>query len=134
MAHQSNLDDVNVARALLAAAATGFDRLESAAHLAARRLAALTGMLARLEEVRGPSATEAGNGAAAVAALGRIAGPERADGAAAAQAASSPEERARQRTRWGLAPPREIYDVRNRHRVDWSTLPEWAMAPDPDIF
>jgi hypothetical protein len=53
---------------------------------------------------------------------------------AAAQAASSLEERARQRTQQGLAPPREIYDIRNRDRVDWSTLPEWARPSDPDLF
>ena len=68
------------------------------------------------------------------AALGKEAGPEQAGRTAAAQAASSVEERARQRTQQGLAPPREIYDIRNRNRVDWSNLPEWAMAPDPDIF
>jgi hypothetical protein len=53
---------------------------------------------------------------------------------APAQAASSLEERARQRMRQGLAPPREIYDSRNRDRVDWSTLPEWARPSDPDLF
>ena len=52
----------------------------------------------------------------------------------AAQAASSLEERGRQRTRQGLAPPRELYDIRNRDRVDWSTLPEWARPSDPDLF
>jgi hypothetical protein len=67
-------------------------------------------------------------------AVGKEAGPEQADRTAAAQAASSLEERARQRTRQGLAPPREIYDVRNRDRVDWSTLPEWARPSDPDLF
>jgi hypothetical protein len=134
MDHQNNLDDVSVARALLAAAATGVERLESAAHLVFCRLAALTGMLARLEGPCRPSAPEAGKAAALGAALARVAGPEQADRTAAAQTASSVEECARQRTRQGLAPPREIYDIRNRNRVDWSTLPEWAMAPDPDIF
>jgi len=33
-----------------------------------------------------------------------------------------------------LAAPREIYDIRNRDRVDWSTLPEWARPSDPDLF
>ena len=134
MAHQSNLDDVNMARALLAAAATGVERLESAVHLASCRLAALTGMLARLQGLCGPSGPKAGEGAALAAAVGKEAGPQQADRTAAAQAASSVEERARQRTQQGLAPPREIYDIRNRNRVDWSNLPEWAMAPDPDIF
>jgi hypothetical protein len=53
---------------------------------------------------------------------------------AAAQAASSLEERVRQRTQQGLAPPREIYNIRNRDRVDWSTLPEWARPSDADHF
>jgi hypothetical protein len=51
-----------------------------------------------------------------------------------AEAASSLEERARQRTRQGLAPPREIYNIRNRCRVDWSTLPAWARPSDPELF
>jgi hypothetical protein len=65
---------------------------------------------------------------------GTEAGPEQVGRTAAAQAASSLEERARARTRRGLAPPRELYDVRNRDRVDWSTLPEWARPSDPDLF
>jgi hypothetical protein len=52
----------------------------------------------------------------------------------AAQAASNLEERARQRTRQGLAPPREIYNIRNCDRVDWSTLPAWARPSDPELF
>jgi hypothetical protein len=68
------------------------------------------------------------------AAVNKQAGPEQADGNAAAQAASGLEEHARQRTRQGLAPHREIYDVRNRDRVDWSTLPEWARPSDPELF
>jgi hypothetical protein len=52
----------------------------------------------------------------------------------AAQAASSLENRARRRMRQGLAPPRQIYDIRNRDRVDWSTLPEWARPSDPELF
>jgi hypothetical protein len=38
------------------------------------------------------------------------------------------------RTRRGLAPPREIYDVRDRDRVAQSTLPEGARPSDPDLF
>ena len=130
MDHQNNVDAACVAwaRFLLAAAALGDERLESAAQ-ASCPLVALAGMLARLEGLSGPSASETGEAAA----LG-AAGSEQSNGAPAAPAASSPEELARQRTRRGLAPPREIYDIRNRHRVDWSTLPEWAIAPDPDIF
>ena len=136
MDHQDKLDDDSVARAraLLAAAATGVERLESAAHLAFCRLAPVTGMLARLKELCRSSEREAGKAVAPGAAVGRAAGPEQADHAAAAHLADSPEERARERTRQGLAPPREIYDIRNRNRVDWSTLPEWAMPPDPELF
>jgi hypothetical protein len=67
------------------------------------------------------------------AAGNREAGPEKGD-RAAAPPASTLEERARQRTQKGLAPPREIYDVRNRNRVDWFTLPDWARPSDPDLF
>jgi hypothetical protein len=66
--------------------------------------------------------------------VGKKAGPGQADRTAAAQAASNLEERARRRARQGLAPPREIYDVHNRGRVDWSTLPAWARPSDPDDF
>ena len=34
----------------------------------------------------------------------------------------------------GLAPPREIYQVQNRDKVDWSRVPEWARPVDPDMF
>src|SRR5262245_35660991 len=133
MDHQNNPDAAYVARAraLLAAAAIGVEQLESAAHLTSCRLAALTGMLAGLEGLGELHELKA---AAQGAAVGKQAGPEPADRTAVAQAASSLEERAHQRTRQGLAPPREIYDIRNRAQVDWSTLPDWAMPPDPDIF
>ena len=134
MDHQNKLDDVCVARAELAAAATGVERLERAAHLAFCRLAAVTGILARLERRCRSGEPKAGQAAAPGAAVGKETGPEQADHTAAAQVAGSPEERARQRTRQGLAPPREIYDIRNRNRVDWSTLPEWARPSDPDLF
>jgi hypothetical protein len=44
------------------------------------------------------------------------------------------EERAVERARRGLAPPREIYDVCNRTRIDWSKFPEWARPVDPEVF
>ena len=31
----------------------------------------------------------------------------------------------------GLAPPREIYSVQNRRRIDWGRLPLWARPSDP---
>jgi len=64
MNHQINPDAACVARArtLLAAAAIGVERLESAASQAFCRLAALTGVLARLDGLNGsrqPEAVEA---------------------------------------------------------------------------
>jgi hypothetical protein len=44
------------------------------------------------------------------------------------------ERRATERLRQGLAPPREIYDVQHRGRVDWSALPDWARPVDPELF
>lgn len=34
----------------------------------------------------------------------------------------------------GVAPPREIYEIQNRIRVDWSRFPEWARPVDPEMF
>jgi hypothetical protein len=66
MDHQNNPDAACVARAraLIAAAAIGVERLESAANLAFFGLAALTGMLARLEGLGGSREPEAGEAAA----------------------------------------------------------------------
>src|SRR5262249_2254458 len=44
------------------------------------------------------------------------------------------ENRTRERVSKGLAPPREIYDVRNRERFDWSKVPDWARPVDPEAF
>jgi hypothetical protein len=70
MDHQNNTDAACVARArtLLAAAAMGVERLESAANQAFCRLAALKGLLARLEGLRGSCEPEAGEAAALAAA------------------------------------------------------------------
>ena len=64
--HQNNPDAACVARAraLLAAAAIGVERLESAANLAFFRLAALTEKLARLEGLGGSGEPKAGDAAA----------------------------------------------------------------------
>ena len=61
MDHQNNPDAACVARAraLLAAAAVGAERLESAANLASSRAAALTERLARLEGLGGSCEPEA---------------------------------------------------------------------------
>ncbi len=44
------------------------------------------------------------------------------------------EEVTAERLKEGLAPPREIYDIRNRGRIDWSRVPEWAKPVDPELF
>jgi hypothetical protein len=44
------------------------------------------------------------------------------------------EQRAAERMRSGMPPPREIYEVQNRGRIDWSAFPDWARPVDPDLF
>jgi hypothetical protein len=44
------------------------------------------------------------------------------------------EQNALKRTQKGLAPPREVYDVQNRSRIDWSQFPEWARPTDPEAY
>jgi hypothetical protein len=44
------------------------------------------------------------------------------------------EEVAAERMRRGLAPPREIHDVHNRGRLDWSQFPDRARPADPELF
>jgi hypothetical protein len=41
---------------------------------------------------------------------------------------------AKERLSKGLAPPREIYDVQNRDRIDWGNVPDWARSIDPELF
>jgi len=48
--------------------------------------------------------------------------------------APSLEVMAAERMRCGLAPPREIHDVQNRARIDWSKFPDWARPTDPEVF
>jgi hypothetical protein len=66
MNYRDNPDAACVARAraLLAAAAKGVEQLENAAHQAFCRLAALAGMLTRLEELAESPGPEAGEAAA----------------------------------------------------------------------
>jgi hypothetical protein len=49
-------------------------------------------------------------------------------------APGSLEQEAIDRIKKGLAPPREIYDVQNRGRIDWTALPDWARPIDPEVF
>jgi hypothetical protein len=44
------------------------------------------------------------------------------------------ERRAAERASKGLPPPKEIYEVQNRNRIDWSRFPEWARPVDPEVF
>ena len=44
------------------------------------------------------------------------------------------EHAAAERVRGGKAPPREVYNVQNRGRIDWSRFPEWARPSDPEMF
>jgi hypothetical protein len=39
-----------------------------------------------------------------------------------------------ERARQGLPPPREVYDARNRDRIDWAEFPSWARPTDPELF
>jgi hypothetical protein len=43
-------------------------------------------------------------------------------------------EVAMKRLKSGYAPPREIYDVRNRGQINWSCVPDWARPVDPELF
>jgi hypothetical protein len=42
--------------------------------------------------------------------------------------------RASERMQKGLAPPREIYQVPYRNRIDWGQFPDWARPSDPEGF
>jgi len=44
------------------------------------------------------------------------------------------EQDALERTEKGMPPPREVYDVQNRSRIDWSRFPQWAKPTDPEAF
>src|SRR5262245_47752239 len=39
-----------------------------------------------------------------------------------------------ERVKQGLAPPREIYQVPYRARIDWGRFPDWARPSDPELF
>jgi hypothetical protein len=61
-------------------------------------------------------------------------------GVAAVPAAEGPGElgalvgRALDRARKGLPPPRELYDVKYRERIDWLRFPAWARPSDPEVY
>jgi hypothetical protein len=39
-----------------------------------------------------------------------------------------------ERTKRGLAPPREVYLTPYRDQIDWAQFPDWARPIDPDLF
>ncbi len=39
-----------------------------------------------------------------------------------------------ERTKKGLAPPREVYLAPYREQIDWAAFPAWARPSDPDAF
>jgi hypothetical protein len=47
---------------------------------------------------------------------------------------SSLEQLAAQRVQQGLPPPREIYALPCRDRINWSDFPAWARPTDPELF
>ncbi len=44
------------------------------------------------------------------------------------------EQLAAARISQGFAPPREIYQLPYRNRIDWARFPEWARPSDPELF
>jgi hypothetical protein len=44
------------------------------------------------------------------------------------------QELSAERVRRGLPPPKEIYQLPYRNRIDWSAMPEWARPTDPELF
>ncbi len=64
-----------------------------------------------------------------VALRGEQAGPAPAPGGVDAL-----EREALERVRQGLSPPREIYQVPNRDRINWARFPDWARPSDPELF
>jgi hypothetical protein len=59
---------------------------------------------------------------------GRPVAPEAPAGAEAL------EQAALERVRRGLPPPREVYAVPNRDRINWARFPDWARPSDPELF
>jgi hypothetical protein len=44
------------------------------------------------------------------------------------------EQLAADRLRKGLPPPREIYELPYRDRINWANYPAWARPTDPELF
>ncbi|MFV2068134.1 MAG: hypothetical protein ACC645_14260 [Pirellulales bacterium] len=41
---------------------------------------------------------------------------------------------AQARMRNGFPPPREIYQVQNRGKIDWTVFPDWARPVSPELY
>lgn len=39
-----------------------------------------------------------------------------------------------ERMRNGYAPPREIYQIQYRSKIDWKQFPSWARPVDPEVY
>jgi hypothetical protein len=39
-----------------------------------------------------------------------------------------------EQVRKGLAPPREIYSLPYRNRINWAKFPDWVRPVDPEVF
>jgi hypothetical protein len=68
---------------------------------------------------------------------GERAGPARAGQPRSPEApagAEALEQAALERVRQGLPPPREVYAVPNRDRINWARFPDWARPSDPELF
>ncbi len=37
-------------------------------------------------------------------------------------------------SKFTLAPPRELYDVKFREQIDWLRFPSWARPSDPEAY
>ena len=59
--------------------------------------------------------------------------PEKARSKARTESAGL-EQLAAERMRQGLPPPREIYALPYRDRMNWSDFPAWARPTDPELF
>ena len=41
---------------------------------------------------------------------------------------------AQARMRDGFPPPREIYQIQNRGKIDWTVFPDWARPVSPELY
>jgi hypothetical protein len=51
-----------------------------------------------------------------------------------AERLSQLQQLASERMKKGLPPPREIYELPYRERINWASFPSWARPTDPELF